>query len=357
MQYSLLFISSFLIAFYLIPLILLLSLKKRLINNPNQRTVHTRIASRLGGVAFFPSVVIPVVIALGNISFDHPDSFSQVNTVRFLLRISALFIMYLVGVADDVGDIRYRGKFVIQTLAACVIVFSGLWINNLYGIFGIYQIPVWIGYPLTIFLILFITNAINLIDGIDGLSSGLSILALAAMFYVFYIANERLAAMLTIGTLGALFAFIRYNLFGISNKKSKIFMGDSGSLFLGGVLSILVLELCNGENMQVGAKSILIAWSILFVPCIDVLRVMLHRLKNRKPVFSPDKNHIHHKFLALGCSQHQTLACILSTSFLFILLNWYLNLFLSVERIMLLDICIWIFGNILLTKKIKKVIL
>lgn len=353
MQYLLIFISSFLIAYCLTPRILLLSLKKRLVNNPNQRTVHTQTASRLGGAVFFPSAVIPVVIAVGTISFANPDFFSQERTVKFLLGISALFIMYLMGMADDVGGIRYRRKFIIQALAAGIIVFSGLWIKNLHGIYGIHEVPAWIGCPLTIFLILFITNAINLIDGLDGLAAGLSILILSGMAYLLYAANEQMAAMLAMGTLGMLLAFIRYNLFGLPNKNSKIFMGDSGSLFLGGVLSMLTLKLCEGATAQAGAKQILIAWTFLFVPCIDVLRVMLHRLKNGKPVFSPDKNHIHHKFLALGCSHRRTLLYILGLALFFIGLNLTLELFLPAEWIMLSDVIIWTLGNIILTKQME----
>jgi UDP-N-acetylmuramyl pentapeptide phosphotransferase/UDP-N-acetylglucosamine-1-phosphate transferase len=148
----------------------------------------------------------------------------------------------LTGITDDLIGVRYRQKFVIQILCACFFSIAELWINDLYGLLGIYAIPNWIGIPFTILTIVFITNAINLIDGIDGLASGLSSVALLVFGLLFIEKGLWMYSMLAFSTLGVLVPFFYYNVFGNAERARKIFMGDTGSLTLGYILSFLAIK-------------------------------------------------------------------------------------------------------------------
>lgn len=173
-----------------------------------------------------------------------------------------------------------------------------LWINDLYGLLGIYAIPNWIGIPFTILTIVFITNAINLIDGIDGLASGLSSVALLVFGLLFIEKGLWMYSMLAFSTLGVLVPFFYYNVFGNAERARKIFMGDTGSLTLGYILSFLAIKYSqnNPEVISNTKGTFLIAFSTLIIPAFDVIRVVMVRLRNGKSPFEPDKNHIHHKF-------------------------------------------------------------
>ena len=134
------------------------------------------------------------------------------------------------GIVDDILGLSPLIKFIVQIIAACALPLSGLYINNMYGFFGIHEIPYYIGFPLTVLTIVFIDNAINLIDGIDGLAASLSIIALSGFLYMFIVQNVWSYSILIAGLIGVLVAFMYFNLFGSAENNRKIFMGDSGSL-------------------------------------------------------------------------------------------------------------------------------
>jgi len=350
------FIISWSISLFLIPKILLISVKKKLLDPIDKRKIHRVRASRLGGVAFFPSITVSVCVVIGLcLLFDR----SIINTGDFCFLLftgAACFAQYILGLTDDMMDLRYRIKFAVQFSAAFLITISGICISNLYGLFGITHIPGVIGIPLTMLLIVFIINAINLIDGINGLASGLSIIALTLFGVTFCIQQAVLPAVLSFATVGALAAFFRYNVFGVRRKSTRIFMGDSGTLVIGTLVASLAVMTFSGKQDVPPEKAVFnlfMAYSALIVPCFDVLRVMLHRYKKNQPMFQPDKCHIHHKFLALGFSQKKTLLILLGLSTGFIALNSLLYPILPVGIILFLDVFLWTGMNILMTKRIK----
>ncbi|HBO10205.1 MAG TPA: undecaprenyl-phosphate alpha-N-acetylglucosaminyl 1-phosphate transferase, partial [Barnesiella sp.] len=249
-----------------------------------------------------------------------------------------------------------RQKFIVQIFCAILLVSSGLWINNLYGIFGIYELPPVVGLPFTVFTIVFITNAINLIDGIDGLASGLSGIALLFFTILFIYQREWLYAALAIVTLGTIIPFFYYNVFGNPNRGRKIFMGDTGSLTIGFVLSILAIRLSMYDNSVSYhiPDVIVVAFSLLITPVFDVVRVILHRARFGKNIFRPDKNHIHHKFLALGFSHRAAMITILLISAGFAAMNLLLLTHVNINLLLFLDIFIWTIMQLYLTKKINK---
>ncbi len=223
-----------------------------------------------------------------------------------------------------------------------------LWINDLYGLFGIYAIPKWIGIPFTILTIVFITNAINLIDGIDGLASGLSSVALLVFGLLFIEKGLWMYSMLAFSTLGVLVPFFYYNVFGNAERARKIFMGDTGSLTLGYILSFLAIKYSQNDPEVISntKDTFLIAFSTLIIPAFDVIRVVMVRLRNGKSPFEPDKNHIHHKFLAMGFTPRKAMIIIILISCAFSAVNILLIPWVNNTVILIGDIVAWIALNL-----------
>ena len=174
------FLISVFIARMLIPRILLISMRKKLFDMPDARKIHKKAIPRLGGVSFFPTVLFTYCLVYTFrllLGCELTSLYTSYLLPEMLLFACGMTLLYLTGIADDLVGVRYRQKFVIQIFCACLFPLSGLWINNLYGLFGIHELAPYIGMPFTVFTVVFITNAINLIDGIDGLASGLSSVA------------------------------------------------------------------------------------------------------------------------------------------------------------------------------------
>lgn len=347
------FLVSFLITNFLVPNILLASLRKRLIDIPNKRKVHTVTSSRLGGVSFYPSIIVSVCLTV-TIGMWLDTKLMNANvSMQFMLTSCACFIMYIIGLFDDVVGVRYRTKFMVQGLAALLIVSSGVWINNLHGFCGVYDVPAWIGVPFSMLLLVYIMNAVNLIDGIDGLASGLSMVALIVYGFYFIEVGEMAQSLVAFASLGCLLAFFRYNVSGFHHRTLKIFMGDTGSLVVGTILGICAIKLTQVSG-HAGYENypLLMAYSVLVVPCFDVLRVMISRRRRGKSMFLPDKSHIHHKLLALGLSSRRSLITILLISVAFITMNAVLDYFIALEWIVLVDIVVFTWLNMYISKKI-----
>ena len=349
-------VSGSIVAFML-PHIVLLSLKKRLLDPFCERKIHTKRTSRLGGISFFVGIFISFMLS---VSIFNTLGLTQINiTDRFALEICAVFILYLIGLSDDLAGVKYRKKFLFQILTAILIIISGTYIHSFNGLFGVFAIPKYVGIPLTILLIVFITNALNLIDGLDGLASSLSIMALTVYGVLFFMCNKSIDMLIAFATVGALIPFLYANLKRVKKRTStKIIMGDSGALVIGMILSIMMIKLWSIEPTEsyiIPSNYFhVMAFTMILVPCLDVLRVVLHRAKNKSPLFMPDKNHCHHKLIALGCTHHQSLLVILAMNTFFILLNILLTNKLPIICIVALDMVIWTILHILITKKITK---
>jgi len=189
----------------------------------------------------------------------------------------------------------------------------------------------------------FIVNSINLIDGIDGLSAGLSVLAL--MGFAFLFAQQKVWAyvILIAGLIGVLITYLYYNIWGDTAKNRKIFMGDSGSLTLGYILSFLFIKytMDNPLVMPYRKDGLLLSFTLLIVPVFDVVRVIIVRLKNHRGVFEADKNHIHHKLMRAGLSQHGALLAILAFALFYCAFNYLLSKVMLTSFIVGIDILIY----------------
>lgn len=346
------FVSAVILGRIIIPNILIISLRKRLFDVPDERKVHKRPIPRLGGVTFFPVILFSLCVftAVRLMTGHGPAETSTTDLVyEFLFLTGGLTLLYIVGIADDLIGVRYRKKFLVQIISAAMFPLSGLYINNFYGLFGIYLIPAEVGIPLTMLLVVFITNAINLIDGIDGLASGLSMVALLVFGVLFVHFRMWSYAMLAFVTVGVIIPFFSYNVFGSADLGRKIFMGDTGSLTLGYILSFFVIKYCMYEPdmlLTMKASPVLVSFSVLMVPCLDVIRVVLRRARNKRSLFMPDKTHIHHKFLAMGFSPRRALVTIQLMSACFCAFTIVAILYMNNTLVFVIDVVVWTLLNL-----------
>lgn len=341
-----------------------MAFRKRLFDMPDDRKVHTGIVPRLGGISFAPTILFSLALTTGLrylLNFDISIDMLGIVVPEFFFWGCGMILLYLTGIKDDLVGLRYRSKFQIQILSALLIPLSGLWINNLYGIFGIHELTPWIGIPFTILAIVFITNAINLIDGIDGLASGLSSVSLVILGGLF-INNQMWAfAALAFATFGMLLPFFYYNVFGQVERKKKIFMGDTGSLTLGYILAFLTIRYVSyaPDLSAYSEGAIVVAFSALIVPMFDVIRVVMLRARTNKNLFKPDRNHIHHKFLAMGFTSRKAMIFIVLMAGLFSCLNIALVPYVDNNILFFSDIFIWVGLNLWFDKirdsKIKSI--
>lgn len=295
-QYFFMFVIAFVVTLITTPLVARLAFRVGALDKPNKRKVHDRIMPRLGGLAVFFGFLAAAVLLLG----DDP-------------RVSGLLaggaVILLLGVADDIRGISPKTKLIGQTMAAIIVIISGIQIQFLTNPFNGYFYLGALSIPFTIFWIVSVTNAVNLIDGLDGLASGVSIIALLTFAVITYQMGQPTVSLLSIALAGAVFGFLRYNFF-----PAKIFLGDSGSMFLGFMVSVLaVYGLLKGVTLVAFVVPIV----VLGVPIFDTCFAIFRRYCEHKPIFEADKKHIHHRLLSYGLSHRQTVLVIYGISIFF----------------------------------------
>ena len=337
-----------------LPEVIRIAFKKQLFDVPDYRKVHTGQVPRLGGATFLPGIMIAACLAFGFMT-DIP---LPANTRSELLFGSAgALFLYMTGVTDDLVGLSYRIKFPIQIIAAFLLCASGLWIDNFHGLLGIYQIHPAIGIPFSIVLVVLIINAINLIDGIDGLASGLCILMTTVFAVLFIKSGLYRYAVLAVAALGVLLPFYIYNVYGTSEKRTKIFMGDAGSLTMGYMVSAFAIKAATfaEKHVDLGVDEkfgFIYAFAILIVPVLDVVRLFCHRILHHRSPFEPDRCHIHHKFLAIGLTIGQARHIIIGISLVFFLVNICLAGHVNINIILAGDVVLWTLMHIFISRRI-----
>ena len=348
---------GFVIGLLLIPAIIKVSFKKGFLDKPNERKIHSVNIPRLGGTCFYPvsMLVGAVMMSVGFNYFTHDIlRLFHLSGIKILYGLVGAFVLFCFGVIDDLWGLRYRTKFIGQIVAAALLCVGGMWLNDLYGLFGLHQLPVWLGWFVTIFAIVFITNAINFIDGIDGLASSICFITLAFYAYLFYSFKAYDYSIVSVAVMGPLMAFLCYNIFGSSKRHTKTFMGDTGSLYLGFVICALGIALIRiiAASPETGLipsfNPMAVAFAPMILPCFDVMRVVLVRYRQGKNPFLADKNHIHHKFLSLGLSQHVVLLIVLLLMVVFAILTIWLSKYVNVNLVLLIMLAVWCLMNFLL---------
>ncbi len=310
---------------------------KNLFDEPDERRVHKVSVPTLGGVAIFAGLTISMLLFI-----DFKD-FPSLNYI-----LVAIIILFFIGIKDDILLIAPWTKMFLQILAASIIVILGdSEITNLHGFFGINEIPQFGSIPLSIFTIIVIINAFNFIDGIDGFSGTIGIIIVSTFGIWFFLIGDYSYTFICTALVGTLLAFLRYN---VLSSEKKIFMGDTGTLILGLMISVLVIEF-NEKNIELSKfspyfvlPSPAVSFGILIVPLFDLMRIMFIRTIIRKPLFQADKRHLHHVFLELGYSHFKTVLIIATANIFFIILVFWLSKFVTIRRLLLIEL---ILGTIL----------
>lgn len=312
----------------IIPRIVMISKKKRLFDELSARKSHTGMVPRLGGASFFPTFLFAFTLTMGMryiFGYDVADDYFMDSLCELMFLLAGSTVLFCVGMADDLTGVGYKGKFLAQTLSAVLICCSGVEITSLDGLFGIYEIPYWVGIILTVLIIVLLANAYNLIDGIDGLCSGLSLLALLTFGFWFIVHGIYVYAMMAMAMAGVVLVFFFYNVLG---KRLKVFMGDTGSLLLGYLIAFLGLKFyslnVSGEFFRINAAPAVFL-GVVSIPVFDVVRVFCARMVAGLSPFYPDRRHIHHKLLRIGLTHLQSAMVIVLLQVGFILLNFLLR--------------------------------
>jgi UDP-GlcNAc:undecaprenyl-phosphate/decaprenyl-phosphate GlcNAc-1-phosphate transferase len=295
-QIILAFLGALLTSLLITPLVIKIAHLIGVVDKPNARKVHAKVMPRLGGLAIFAGVVAGYFIG------------GLYNEKITGITVGALIIM-VVGILDDKYELSAKVKLMGQLLSAAAVVGSGLTVDIITIPFvGTFELGLWT-YPITVFWIIAITNAINLIDGLDGLSAGISSIVISTIAVMAGFAGKSLILMLCVILLGSTLGFLYHNFY-----PAKIFMGDTGALFLGYSISVVSLL---GLYKSVTLFSFVVPVIILGVPIFDTTYAIIRRLVNKKPISAPDKSHLHHRLLALGLSHRQTVLCIYGFGLLF----------------------------------------
>jgi len=313
MQSSLIFLTSYLLVFFSIPMIIKVAFQKRLFDEPMElRKIHKKIIPNLGGIAIFSAFVFSSSLFIPHRLLPEGN-----------LMMAAGLVIFMTGLKDDIVGLSPTIKFVAQFFSAIIVaVVADVRIENLQGLFGYFELNYYTSIALTIFFMVGVMNAFNLIDGIDGLAGSLALICSLTYAFLFFKAGATGWFLMSLSLSGGLLGFLYFNI-----TPAKIFMGDSGSLVLGYVGSIFSLKFLSFDslvNIKVGefnvnyASGIVLA--ILIIPIFDTLRVFTLRILKNKSPFTADANHLHHRLLFIGLSHIQATFILALCNLLFIVL-------------------------------------
>ncbi len=315
------FVTAFAITFYVIPSIIKIAKVKGLTDEPGERRSHSESTPSLGGVGIFAGVLFSVIAWTPHVLFAG---------LQYVM--CACIVVFLIGAKDDIIPSRPMTKMLGQIFAAGILVWSAdVRIPGLFGIAGIGLLPFWISAALTVFTIIVIINAFNLIDGVNGLTGSISIVSALALGTWFYLVGHPEYTLLAAAVVGSTLAFLKYNW-----TPAKIFMGDTGSLLLGLLMSVLTIRFLQFhaempvDNPYYLPAAPAAAIGFLIVPLFDTLRVFITRIYRGRSPFYPDRNHIHHLLVDLKFTHGQTTLILATVAILFIVLvvsmQWLGNL-------------------------------
>ncbi len=302
------FITAFLLTYRVIPAIIDVAYNKKLYDIPDDRKSHTEIIPRLGGISIFAGLLFSIILW---------TPFNSLGDLQYIL--SAFIIIFLIGAKDDIEPVSPLKKFGAQVVAAFILVFqSNVRISELYGIFGIHEIPFLASAIFSMFVIIAIINAFNLIDGVNGLAGTIGLLSSIVFGYLFYEVDRIELSIVAFAMAGSIIAFLNYNY-----TPAKIFMGDTGSLLIGLVSAVLAIKFFEINKEQTNPRLFIqsgpiFAISVLIIPIFDTVRIMSLRILKGKSPFHPDRGHIHHLLLDLGFTHMEVTAILVVTNAIFI---------------------------------------
>ncbi|MBX7093526.1 MAG: undecaprenyl/decaprenyl-phosphate alpha-N-acetylglucosaminyl 1-phosphate transferase [Flavobacteriales bacterium] len=337
---SLGFFTALVVVVIATPTLIKVAKLKHLVDEPGEeRKLHSRSVPTIGGVIIFSSILF-------SYSLWFPDTGDDLHRYirEYKYIIASLVILFFVGVKDDIIGTAPIKKLLAHIVVAFILVMMGeTQIKGMHGLFGIWDIPEWARILLSVFVYIVIVNAFNLIDGVDGLASGIGFITSVFFGTWFALVGNSPMALLSFILAGSLLGFLLFNF-----SPAKIFMGDSGSLTIGCIISVLVIHMIETPASKIPdfllSHSVpVLAMSILVYPLIDTLRVFIVRALNGQSPFSADKNHLHHRLIASGFSHAKTVLILYAynivvvlSAFAFGFLNHTLAFFLSLGTAVLL---------------------
>ena len=326
------FVLSMMVTLILIPPFMKSATFLKIVDIPDdERKIHKGKIPRIGGLAMIIGVILPVYTLLSN-----------QDEIIFLY--AGLLTLLVFGVLDDRFQLNYKFKFLGQFLAILAVVLFGSVVIYKMPLLSDDLLPSYFAVPFTIFAMLGVTNAINLSDGLDGLAGGMSLLSLSGIALMAYNVENTVVLLLCIAVLGSILGFLRYNTF-----PARVFMGDTGSQFLGFTLGLAVILLTQHEGAMISTS---VSLFLLGVPVLDTITVMAKRISGGRSPFSPDNNHIHHRLLAIGFHHHEAVLIIYIVQAMMVMAGYVLQyqsdyLILSSYLI----VCTIIIGTLYITKK------
>ena len=302
------FCTSLAISFFSIPSIIKIAHLKNLTDDPTSRKNHKASTPTLGGVAIFAGLIFSLSFWARNEDFFEMKYF-----------ISSLLIMFFIGIKDDLYNLVNYKKLAAQILSAFILVhFGDVRLTSLYRFFGIQDIPIWLSYPFSIFTITVIINSFNLIDGVDCLAAGIASVICTFYGIWYHLVGYNALSLMAFSLVGALLGFIYYN-----RTPAKIFLGDTGSLLIGLVVSMLSIRFIEFNKVKMTAYHITsvpaVTIGILLVPLFDLARAFYIRIRNGKSPFDADRNHLHHRLLDIGFKPMQVSMILIIATFFFII--------------------------------------
>jgi len=302
------FLISFIASWLVFRPLLKIAKKRSLLDNPDERKLQKSPVPVLGGAAVFFGII------LGMSFFKTIHAYTSLFPI-----ISAMMIMLYIGTIDDILGINPKVRFLLEILVALLVIFGNrFYISDFQGALGLYKLSFAGGITLSVVAFVGLVNAINMIDGIDGLSSSICIWICGVCGLVFFVAHDFSYAALSVVSIGALLPFFLHNVFGL---KTKMFIGDAGTMVMGTVISAMMFEMMRGgfdDRLQslIGWNFNLVAFGLAAaaIPVFDTLRVMFERIFKGVSPFKPDKTHLHHLFLDLGFSHSSIIIAEIAVS-------------------------------------------
>lgn len=309
-------------AYLMLPRLIRFLKTRAKLDMPNHRSSHKEPTPTMGGISFFAGLIIALIFAA---------TFESLVTGALIALAGGL------GFWDDLKDLSPKFKFLVQALIATGFYFAGFAIAPLIELLFGFEIPFYLDWALTVFFMLGLINAFNLIDGVDGLLIGITLIASLTFSIIFYLQGQGSSLFISVGMVGVSLSFLIYNF-----QPAKIFMGDTGSLFIGAYISSSLLKVTESGNAEIS----IVAVSLILLACVDMLRLFLGRYLIRKKPFKADRNHIHHILLKIGWTHKKIVLHI----YLFQLLLTLCALFFSsdvsfiMNTFILMCICVGIYG-------------
>lgn len=301
---------AFLISYFSVPILRKVAYLSDFYDKPdNDRKLHDRYIPTLGGVAIFLGFFV---------GFSISGLAGQIQGYPYFA--AALALLFFTGLKDDIVELSAKTKLMVELIVAGLLIFGcNMYISNFYGVLGIHEIPYWVSVLLTTFTMIVVVNSYNLIDGIDGLAAGIGSIASVFFGVGFYVAGEYAFAALSLTLLVSLMAYLKYNF-----NPAEIFMGDTGSLVVGFLLSVLAINFVGLNEIPAyvsvfGKTSAILPVAILALPLFDTLTVFYKRIRRGTSPFNPGQDHIHHSMIKIGLG-HKSTSIILYCCSIFITL-------------------------------------